>query len=480
VIRPAIPAFLQNEVLHAPRFKQALVAGILLLSIFAGLQASLELAWLVGLGVAVMIGSIVLMRRLDWGIFLLVPLSMSIRFVLGTGTAVPLNLTIMLSGGLIALWILRMLVLEREVRFFPSRTTTPALLFALATTVSLFAGNIRWVILASEGASLAAQLGAWALYVFPMGIFLLVGNRIHDVSQLRQLTCLFLGWASSYIVVRLFELNFIRDAVFVSVRSLGSVFWIFLVAMAAGQCLYNHDLKLRWRIAMGVLVLATLFVNIRQSFGWFSGWMPPLGALLTVMWFKSPRWRYVLITMIFIGGLINFSTLYAWVQEQFQQHTVFSRQATYPIMFELIKANPILGLGPANYYHYTPLYPILGWYVKFNSHSNYVDIIAQTGLLGLGIFIWLVVEIVRVAFRLLSVVQDGFSRAYIHGALGGLAAMLVSGFLGDWFLPFVYNVGFSGFRASVFAWIFLGGLLVIERVHASQKAAQPVEESSKG
>src|SRR5690554_3145215 len=217
-----------------------------------------------------MIGSIVLMRRLDSGIFLLVPLSMSIRFVLGTGTAVPLNLTIMLSGGLIALWILRMLVLEREVRFFPSRTTTPALLFALATTVSLFAGNIRWVILASEGASLAAQLGAWALYVFPMGIFLLVGNRIHDVSQLRQLTCLFLGWASSYIVVRLFELNFIRDAVFVSVRSLGSVFWIFLVAMAAGQCLYNHDLKLRWRIAMGVLVLATLFVNIRQSFGWFS------------------------------------------------------------------------------------------------------------------------------------------------------------------------------------------------------------------
>ncbi len=52
-------------------------------------------------------------------------------------------------------------------------------------------------------------------------------------------------------------------------------------------------------------------------------------------------------------------------------------------MFELIKANPIIGLGFANYSHYTYLYPILGWNVSFNSHNNYMDIIAQTGFCGL-------------------------------------------------------------------------------------------------
>jgi hypothetical protein len=31
-------------------------------------------------------------------------------------------------------------------------------------------------------------------------------------------------------------------------------------------------------------------------------------------------------------------------------------------------------------------------------------------------------------------------------------------------LPFVYNVGFPGFRFSVFIWIFLGGLVILENL----------------
>jgi O-antigen ligase len=145
-----------------------------------------------------------------------------------------------------------------------------------------------------------------------------------------------------------------------------------------------------------------------------------------------------------------------------QQYSSESRLATWPIMVILIKASPILGLGPSNYYHYTPLFPLLGWYVKFNSHNNYVDLLASTGLLGLGIFLWIAMELARLAWRLRKTSTDRFSLAYVNGCLGGLVAMLASGFLGDWFLPFTYNVGFPGFRAALFAWIFLGGLVAID------------------
>ena len=43
-----------------------------------------------------------------------------------------------------------------------------------------------------------------------------------------------------------------------------------------------------------------------------------------------------------------------------------------------------------------------------------------------------------------------------------LAGTLVAMMLADWFLPFVYNVGFAGFRTSVVAWMFLGGLVALD------------------
>jgi hypothetical protein len=49
------------------------------------------------------------------------------------------------------------------------------------------------------------------------------------------------------------------------------------------------------------------------------------------------------------------------------------------------------------------------------------------------------------------------------GALGGIVGTLVCGALGDWVIPFVYNIGMNGFRASVFAFLFMGGVLAINR-----------------
>ena len=36
--------------------------------------------------------------------------------------------------------------------------------------------------------------------------------------------------------------------------------------------------------------------------------------------------------------------------------------------------------------------------------------------------------------------------------------------LADWILPFVYNIGFPGFQASVLVWLFLGGLVALENM----------------
>jgi hypothetical protein len=102
-----------------------------------------------------------------------------------------------------------------------------------------------------------------------------------------------------------------------------------------------------------------------------------------------------------------------------------------------------------------------------------MDLVAQTGLLGLGCFLWFAWETGHLGWRLRSRVPEGFAKAYVYGALGGLAGTLVAGMLGDWVIPFVYNVGFNGFRSSVMGWLFLGGLVVIEHIiQPSQSSSQ--------
>jgi O-antigen ligase len=152
--------------------------------------------------------------------------------------------------------------------------------------------------------------------------------------------------------------------------------------------------------------------------------------------------------------IIN-TDLYSWV----------TRLEAWRILIEIVKINPILGLGFGTYYWITPLFPILGWNVSFNSHSQYLDILAQTGILGLACFLWFVWEVGRLGWRLRDRVPDGFPRAYVYSALGGLAGTLVAATLVDWILPFVYNIGLAGFRASILAWIFMGGLVSLNHIY---------------
>ena len=130
--------------------------------------------------------------------------------------------------------------------------------------------------------------------------------------------------------------------------------------------------------------------------------------------------------------------------------------------------NPVTGLGPAAYRPYAAMEPLsyLGanWIdtPKVSSHNNYVDVFSQTGLVGLALFFWFMAEVARLARRLRRRFRRGFEAGYANGMLAAWVSMMVIMLLLDWFLPFVYDVGFPGFQASVLVWLFLGGLVVLE------------------
>jgi hypothetical protein len=425
-----------------------------------------QLAMLAGAG-----GALLFLRIPELGLVAVLVAALCVPFAIGTGTQTPLHAAVLLLPLLLVLWLLDMLR-RRSVRLVPSPTNVALVAFIVASTISLLGGQTGWNLLEGS-ASLMAQAGGWAVFVLSAGAFLLVGNQVRDLRWLRLLTAIFVAVGSVVVLARVFPAFDYLGSILIADGADGSLLWVWMVALAAGQAVANRSLSLVQRFALFGLALMTLGVGWFQGREWASGWAPGLVALLALVWLRS--WRLGLaITLAGAAGIVLVASDLPAALLAGDQYSVSTRgEALRIILGQVLPANPVFGLGFGNYYFVTPLYPILGWSVRFNSHSQYVDILAQTGVVGMACFAWLMASIGRLGWRLRERAASGFARGYVYGCMAGLAGTLVAGLLGDWFLPFVYNIGLAGFRASLLGWMFLGGLVAVKKMgeDANQQAS---------
>jgi hypothetical protein len=399
-------------------------------------------------------GTIVLIQRPNLGFILLFLGGMFVHFVGPSGlNAVPVTVAFLLG-----LWIMDMFVVKRQFTFIRSSTMLPILIFLAVSLLALGMGQVPWYVFARQ-APLTAQLGGFSIFVFSIGVILLAAHRIKDLRWLQIIVWSFLILSAGYVLGRAVRLPFI-DLIYSLGFTAQSMFWTWLVALAAGQLIYNDQLQKRTRVLLFGLLLLTFYVAVVQAFDWKSGWLPPLVALLVLLGNRYRQLVAFAIPIVAIAGVyVTFSLIatddYSWG----------TRLDAWRIILEISKVSPILGMGFSNYYWYTPLFPIRGWRVSFNSHSQFVDLIAQTGYLGLFCYVWLLFAVGRLSFHLGAKLSNGFARGYAQAVFAGVVGTLVSSFLVDWVLPFVYNIGLTGFRASILPWIFMGGLIALEQMY---------------
>ena len=443
--------------------RMVIVSSVFLLSILIGLFIPFEYLIIPLILIVGSAGIFIYLRYPPIGLLALLFAALLISFEVGTGTGTGVNLVVALIPLLLGVWIADMVVRKRKFSFVISRPIYPLVALAFVSVLAFGVGQLPWFAYA-KGAPLKSQVAGLAIFLLSVAAFMLVANLIQELRWLKRLTWFFLLLGIIYMIIgSIPELsNVLVD--YLPRGGGGSLLYVWLVAMASSQLLVNRRMNWNWRaLLIGSLAL-TFYVAIVLQFDWKSGWVPAVAVLWIVIFMRNPKIGILLalFSLIFLRDIPNLLIAS-------DEYSYTTRIAAWEIIWmEIIKVNPLLGLGPANYYFYTPLYPILGYSVQFNSHNNYVDIIAQIGLLGLACLFWFVVEMVILGWGLLKKVEEDFSRAYVIGVLAGLGGTLVAGMLGDWVFPFVYNVGVRGIHASILGWLFMGGLVVIQQIHSKK------------
>lgn len=438
-------------------------------AIVAGVYASVPtLVLLLGI-----LGAAVLMKQLQLGLFAVVGAALFVPLEISTGTEVSLNAVALLIPAVGGLWFIKG-VRRRTMQLVPSRANRPLLLFLVAGLLSLIIGNALWDLTVPRSDHfILVQLAQWALFAFSAGAFLLSANLIRDERTLRRLTFFFLAAGGtvvlSFIVPGLNSLvTLVTTVAFIRVP-----FWMLLTALAAGQLLFNGQLSGKWQIFLLAVIGGVLVYSFGVQQQTVSNWLSVVTTVAVLVWFRWPRLRWFIV-LFFIVAVVTgslFSAVYEFAGGDLEwQRSGGSRGALITRVLELTWThNPITGLGPAAYRPYGYVQPLvygdIVWLEpRISSHNNYVDIVAHTGVLGLALFLWFCFEVGMTAVRLRSRVVGGFAAGYVNGMVAaGVGAMVIMA-LADWVLPFIYNIGFQGFQASVLLWLFMGGLVALERL----------------
>ena len=138
--------------------------------------------------------------------------------------------------------------------------------------------------------------------------------------------------------------------------------------------------------------------------------------------------------------------------------------------FVMFLESPILGKG---YGAFAMLYEedvaLVGSYTaqfQLGAHSEYLQVMAELGIVGLVVWIWLNLAFLRYGFRALKTLEDGFYRAVIIGLMAAEISLMVH---------FTVNNLLNGDAIGVPFWGIYGLLPAVVQMAAREKTSSETE-----
>ncbi|HEX5164553.1 MAG TPA: O-antigen ligase family protein [Thermomicrobiales bacterium] len=391
-------------------------------------------------------------RWIGYGMALLPVVGATVPFVLGTGTSSGIVAALMLAIALLGLWVLR-LIATRNLVIAQSPINLPVVTVILVWLLATVSSNVFLdprIAVRLGTAFTIVQVAALMVTMVSLGLLLLGANVGIDRRFVRLST-----WAILAVGALAISAYFAGFEPQLSALNTNGLFTLWVVALSYGQALFNQ--RLSYPARFGLLSIAGAFLVKTAIFqtGWLSGWAPAVTAVGLLTLFRSRSLFFGGVVLAAIVGLGFEGRIYDAVFQSQLDEGSDSRLDIWAQAWDLLSQYPLLGTGPAGYAaYYMTLYAGSG--SSLSTHSNYIDVAAQTGIAGSVAFIWLLVMVGVTAWRACQRWKDGFEGGFVHATAAGFVGVIVAMALGDWLIPFVYNQGIEGFRYTVHSWVFLG------------------------
>jgi len=348
--------------------------------------------------------------------------------------------------GLVFIGLVIKLIKEREgLKYLKTGMELSILLYLLANLISILFShnmNISWQ--------------AFGEVIIPVLIYYMIFNSVTRLELVKKIFIFFIlsiSIASIYSIYQHYFLEIERASGFFLTLTYGSIMVLILPLLIT----FNfNDLSMKNRllslITLGITSLSLIFTNTRGT------WLAILGGVAFLSIFKNKKliiWFMVLVILAL--ALIPSFYQRASTIIDLDNSSNKERLLMWKSAFNMFRDYPLTGVGLGMFSELYPkkyMLPEARVKKRHYAHNIVMNILAETGIIGLGAFTFLVSYIFKVGFELLRNLEDKYWINAILGLLAGILAFLIHG------LTF-YNLGDSE-TAKLF-WVIIALLMVIYR-----------------
>jgi len=331
-------------------------------------------------------------------------------------------------------------ILKKENPFIPVKINLPFLLFMIISVISMV-----------NSVSLKDSLKGGILRLLQYGfVYLAVMDGLKDVKHIKRIFIAFILGACFVSFDGIWQVftgkDFVRGyAPIVNIgltratasfkdSNLMGIYLSALIPLILCLTLYYFRYKKKlFMLLISLITLIGLFLTYSR---------PALLAVYLGLLLLSTVKKDKVITFALLGLLISAPFLAPrpvkdWARQVNYNPLRFmcndDRIAVYRNTLQMIKVHPIIGVGTNNFmknykkYKESPEYLNIVTADYMYAHNNFLHMAGETGLLGLGIFLWLLFEFFKASMAIYKRLEGDFLKCVSLGVIACVVAFLING-----------------------------------------------------